>query len=57
LKEIGCAWNDKVSIHAATKGHLEILKWLKENGCPIDQRECVEVTNQVDVLDWLLNMK
>ena len=30
----GCEWNSSICSNAALKGHLEVLKWARQNGCP-----------------------
>ena len=37
---------------AAKAGHLEVLKWLKKNGCESDFFTCAEV-GHMEVLRWL----
>ena len=32
--EQGCLWDKWTCEHAAERGHLDVLKWLRENGCP-----------------------
>ena len=29
-------WNSDTCYHAANNGHLEVLKWARENGCDWD---------------------
>ena len=33
-------WNERTCAEAALYGKLEILKWLRTNGCPWDKRVC-----------------
>ena len=42
---------------AARGGHLEVLKWLRENGCPWDAQTCAAAAEggHLDVLKWLRN--
>jgi len=41
-------------LNAAEGGHLEVLKWARENGCPWDRRttECANAGGHSDVLEW-----
>ena len=36
------------------RGHAEVLRWARENGCPWDQDTCYEAVNRgyVEVLRW-----
>ena len=36
IKDHGCPWDEETCEYAATKGHLEVLKYAHENGCPWD---------------------
>jgi hypothetical protein len=33
-------WDEDTCTNAAEGGHLEVLKWLRENGCPWDEKTC-----------------
>ena len=33
----GCAWDQETCAFAACGGHLEVLKWARENDCPWDE--------------------
>ena len=50
----GCERGPKVCSAAAEGGHLTILKWLREHGCPWDSwtNEKAAVYNQLGVLRW-----
>ncbi|CAN0461067.1 unnamed protein product, partial [Hapterophycus canaliculatus] len=39
---------------AAERGHLEVLKWARENGCPWDRMTCVHAARgeHLEVLAW-----
>ena len=41
---------------AARGGHLEVLKWARENGCPWDEHTCTYAAEggHLDVLQWAL---
>ena len=40
---------------AALNGHLEVLKWARENACPWDSYTCsyAVANGQLEVLKWL----
>jgi len=40
--------------NAAEGGHLEVLKWARENGCPWDERTCANAAEggHLEVLKW-----
>ena len=42
LRANGINWNEKVCLVAAMNGHLEVLKWAREKGCPWDLQSCEE---------------
>ncbi|CAM9288055.1 unnamed protein product, partial [Hapterophycus canaliculatus] len=35
-----CPWHANTAMAAASGGHLEVLKWLRENGCGWDEYTC-----------------
>ena len=39
---------------AADHGHLDVLKWLRENGCPWDEETCAYAARggHLEVLKW-----
>ena len=41
---------------AGARGHLDVLKWLRERGCPWDEETCYEANmrGHFDVYDWAL---
>ena len=41
-------------MEAAKYGHLEVLKWARENGCPWDEVTCAYAAKggHLDVLKW-----
>ena len=41
--------------YAAMHGHLEVLKWLRDNDCPLNLRtsSCAAEGGHLDVLKWL----
>ena len=46
----------QVCANAAEGGHLEVLKWLRAEGCPWDARVCANALEgeHLEVLEWLL---
>ena len=46
---------DNLCFYAAKGGHLEVLKWLRENGCPWDSCTCYSAAKggHLEVLKWL----
>jgi len=40
--------------YAAEGGHLEVLKWARENGCPWDKQTCAYAAKggHLEVLKW-----
>ncbi|CAB9530144.1 ankyrin repeat protein [Seminavis robusta] len=47
-------WNEMTSAYAAENGHLELLQWLKENGCPWDSWTCHRAASggHLEILKW-----
>jgi hypothetical protein len=43
---------------AATGGHLEVIKWLAERGCPADHMTAVNAaqSGHLDILKWICSM-
>jgi hypothetical protein len=35
-------WDKYTCFYAASGGHLETLKWARENGCPWDKYKCLK---------------
>ena len=50
----GCKWDGAACALAAKHGHLEILQWLRANGCPADADVTEHAVDQghVEVLRW-----
>ena len=44
---------------AASRGHLEILKWAHSNGCPWDRWTCMNASENghLEVLEWAISQK
>ena len=40
---------------AAENGHLHVLRWARENGCPWDENTCAfaKAYNHVDIVRWV----
>ena len=48
-------WRGRVA-KAAVEGHLEVLKWAVEHGCPWDADECLQLAETyeyVEVAQWV----
>jgi hypothetical protein len=39
LRSTGCGWSTDACAAAADNGHLDTLRWLRENGCAWDVRD------------------
>ena len=44
-------WDECTCAYAAEGGHLEVLKWARENGCPWDEYTCE--LQKVDIQKYL----
>lgn len=59
--EAGCTWTKSTCTSAAMHGHLELLTWLIENGCPWDPQECLAAAStpppQPHVIAWIQQHK
>ena len=47
-------WNEDICWSAAQGGHLHVLKWAREHGCPWGIDLCAEAADNghLDVLEW-----
>jgi hypothetical protein len=47
-------WDERTCRYAAWGGHLEVLKWARENDCPWDERTCMFAAKggHLEVLKW-----
>lgn len=57
LREGGYPLDDPwACICAAGNGHLDILQWLRENGCPWDDRTCIYAASggHLEALRWAM---
>jgi hypothetical protein len=55
LRSIGASgWSERTCSSAAFGGHLEVLQWLKANGCPRDSRvfRYAGLEGHMHVLEW-----
>jgi hypothetical protein len=43
LRSIGCDWDASACIDAAAQGHVSVLSWLRESGCPSEYLELVMI--------------
>jgi uncharacterized protein YciI len=52
-------WSTVTSQNAARFGHLKLLKWLREQGCPWDHETFVSAVRfgNIEILDWLYQKK
>ena len=39
-------WDERTCKNAAKGGHLEVLKWARENGCPWDEETCTNAASK-----------
>ena len=46
--------DSRTSVYAAENGHLEVLKWLRENGCPWNEWTCKNAAGNghLEILKW-----
>jgi hypothetical protein len=49
-----CPWDEWTCSYAARGGHLELLKWLREDDCPWDKWTCASAAEggHLEVLKW-----
>ena len=47
-------WDSDTCSSAASRGHLEVLKWLRENGCEWNSSTCnnAALEGHLEVLKW-----
>ena len=47
-------WSEEAVDRAAVGGHLEVVQWLRQNGCPWSSRTCYRVAERghLDILKW-----
>jgi hypothetical protein len=47
-------WGEETCAYAADKGHLEVLQWLRSEGCPWDERTCMFAATggHLETLQW-----
>ena len=47
-------WNEDVCAYAAKGGHLDVLKWARENGCPWNEQVCINAATNghLEILKW-----
>ena len=53
--EGGFAMDERVMVHAAIGGNLELVQWLRGEGCPWDDLTCSQAVHLglVEVLGWV----
>eukprot|EP00873_Tetraselmis_striata_P038495 jgi/Tetstr1/458759/TSEL_045144.t1 len=49
-----CEWAANCGAAAAQEGHLDVLQWAREQGCPWDEVTCAEAAGEgnLEVLQW-----
>ena len=54
-RERECPWEFRTSSGAAGGGHLEVLKWMRENGGALNELTCTYAAGKghLEVLKWL----
>ena len=52
-------WSKTACRHAASFGHLKLLKWLHEQGCPWDFRTFISAAQfgNIEMMEWLYQKK
>jgi hypothetical protein len=56
LRLHGAAWNETLCSHAAYNGELQLLKWLRNYGCPWNEEHVLvnaSSSGSVQLLEWL----
>jgi len=54
LKENDCVWDVRACSAAVAEGHFEVLKWMRENGIPLDDVCSVAAEGgHLEILKWL----
>lgn len=53
--------NSRIFLAAIEQGSIDNLKWLEDNGCPIDYSATMEAArvhrSSPEILDWLKTLK
>src|SRR5690242_5122077 len=57
LKGNGCMWDHATLSEVVNTGHVQVLEWMKENGCPcvLQEGDCATAAYKgyLTVLKWL----
>lgn len=56
--ENSAEWSSQVSSAAARNGHFPVVRWLSQNGCPLDEKmifECAASHGDLDTIKWITN--
>ena len=53
IQEQGFAMDRKVMVAAAMSGNLELVRWLRANGCPWDFMTCFFAASNLELIRWL----
>ena len=59
MRENDCPWDEDTCTDAAQGGHLEVLKWSRENGCPwniVVVRAHATKGCHLEMVKWLRSM-
>jgi hypothetical protein len=60
LRSIGCAWDDFTCYGAAANGHVSVLSWLRDSGCPCNDGFLVELAasgGSIPILQYILEQR
>ena len=61
LRSVGVDWDDKVCEVAAIRGHLQVLRWAYDNGCPWTFRDAALLLDDYiltpEIRDWIRNLR
>jgi hypothetical protein len=53
MNVIKCPWDESTCAHAAGEGHLDVVKWLRENKCPWDEWTCADAAQEGHLAEWM----
>ncbi len=56
LHENGCSWDEWTCYSAVVGGQLDCLKYAVENDCRINIQDCLEVSKNEEIKDYLLSL-
>jgi hypothetical protein len=56
LRVEGLEWSPDICRAAASHGHLKLLQWARNNGCPWNRQECMRMSSCYDdVNHWIVH--